>query len=87
VKLAVHVVTIFMGWKPIRWREKDDASVIVARADIQAGATALYSRVPMSKGKDIRALISHKEEILNHVFNLTFAIAGRRSLRGFSAHR
>ena len=69
----------YMGWKPIKrskWHVADDGSVTVPGADVAKGANALYSRRPMSKAEDIRDLVSHKEEILNHVFNLTFAIAG-----------
>ena len=67
-----------MGWKPIKrstWHI-ENGSVSVPESKIAANAHALYSRRPMSKPEDIRGLINHKEEILNHIFNVTFGIAG-----------
>src|ERR1700730_18409382 len=67
-----------MGWKRIQrknWKIKDGI-VCVPEADIAKGAHALYSREPLSDPEKIRKSLSNKEEILNHIFNFTFAIAG-----------
>jgi hypothetical protein len=73
----------YMGWKGISRSEWDikNGMVSVHETEIEKNANALYSRKPMSKAADIRGLINHQEEILNHIFNVTFAIAGDDIIR------
>ena len=67
-----------MGWKRIQRKNwvTENGMVSVLATDIAAGAHALYSREPQSDPEKIRKSLSNKEEILNHIFNFTFAIAG-----------
>ena len=67
----------YMGWKRIQrknWKIADGI-VSVPEAEVAKGAHALYSREPLSDPVTVRKSLSNKEEILNHVFNITFAIA------------
>jgi hypothetical protein len=75
----IYLTPSYLGWKPIKrkaWGEAKDGWVSVREADIEQGAHALYSRKPLSDSEKIKFSLSNKEEILNHVFNVTFAIAG-----------
>ncbi len=67
----------YMGWKRIQRKKWQiaDGLVSVPLADIAEGAHALYSRQPMTDDEH-RVFLNNKEEILNHVFDVTFAIAG-----------
>ena len=73
----------YLGWSktlklPSRWARSESVSVPVS--EIARGAHALYSRTPMSD-ESLRQALSSKEEILNHIFSITFAIAGDGIIR------
>lgn len=73
----------YLGWSktlklPSRWAQSESVSVPVS--EIARGAHALYSRTPMSDGS-LRQALSNKEEILNHIFSITFSIAGDGVIR------